>query len=294
MVRTLGWAESMVGDRYSGTLSEMQETFSAMPEDSSVLEFYYTKSEMFSYMFRMSIDSYVNWETCETSFDSGRFRSALEFVNSFPAEFHGFDFEGGEERVEEEAADRWRSGQQMLSLQFIASPASVQALNAVFGRGGQAALVGYPTEDGGIGSFFQVQGRKTAMASTCRNKEAAWEFIRQVLLPQFHYTVRYIPINRTDYDKVIQWDVKRPKHISYTNYGFFAGNIMYPSRRVSDAEIERYEDFINRIDRIDLYDATLYNIVYEACGPYFAGDRSLDETIRLVENRVQLYVNESR
>ena len=58
--------------------------------------------------------------------------------------------------------------------------------------------------------------------------------------------------------------------------------------------VRRFTDFVNHIDKIDLYDTTIYDLVQEQCGPYFAGDMTMDETIRLIENRVGLYVNEQR
>lgn len=57
-------------------------------------------------------------------------------------------------------------------------------------------------------------------------------------------------------------------------------------------EVDRFEDLFNSIETINLYDPTVYDIVYEACGPYFAGDKTIDETITLIQNRVSLYLNE--
>jgi hypothetical protein len=36
------------------------------------------------------------------------------------------------------------------------------------------------------------------------------------------------------------------------------------------------------------------DLVTEAAGPYFAGDRTLDDTLRLLANRVSLYLNEQK
>ena len=35
-------------------------------------------------------------------------------------------------------------------------------------------------------------------------------------------------------------------------------------------------------------------LVLETCGPYVSGDKSLDETVALVQNRVGLYVSEQK
>ncbi len=66
---------------------------------------------------------------------------------------------------------------------------------------------------------------------------------------------------------------------------------MHPA---TEEEITGYEDFVNQINRIQIYDDVIYNIVQELSGPYFAGDKTLDETIALIQNRVTLYVNENR
>lgn len=39
---------------------------------------------------------------------------------------------------------------------------------------------------------------------------------------------------------------------------------------------------------------TLTKLVVEACGPYFSGDKSLDETAALVQNRMGLYISEQK
>lgn len=41
-----------------------------------------------------------------------------------------------------------------------------------------------------------------------------------------------------------------------------------------------------------IYDPT-YDIVWEECGAYFAGDRTAWETAEIIQNRVQLYLDET-
>ncbi len=41
-------------------------------------------------------------------------------------------------------------------------------------------------------------------------------------------------------------------------------------------------------------DDKIRGIIYEQFPPYRAGDKSLDETIRNIQGRVELYVNEQR
>ena len=45
---------------------------------------------------------------------------------------------------------------------------------------------------------------------------------------------------------------------------------------------------------MELCDKAVFDIVQESLGPYFAGDRTLDETVALVQNRVGLYLSEQK
>ncbi len=313
-VNTLVGEERIVGNRYTWNLSELQASFASMPDESTVLEYYLTKSEMFPYVFQMSLDSYLDWETGEDRFDSDSFRAALEFVNSFPDTFSSLNFEGGRQKAMEVAEERVRYGQQMLSMHDIANVAWVQALDKVYGRGEKVAFVGYPTEDGSAGSAFVIQGRKLSMSSTCRDKEAAWEFLREMLLPRFRnpkgavMSTQGISLNLIDYNLQKDWSTKPLDWYGGNHFDFF---IDYTSdnflslikereasgvkvRRVTPTEAERYEDFISHVEKIDLYDTDLYDIVYEACGPYLSGDRSMEDTIRNIQNKVKIYWNENR
>lgn len=300
-VNTLIGDSRVVGSRYSWTLEELLDTLDSMPQGSTALEYYLTKSEMFDYVFRMSLDSYVDWETEELSFDSDKFRAALEFVNSFPDSVPSLEFEGGWEDAQLEVGDRVRHGEQMLSVQDIAQLFEVYALDWVYAHNSQVAFIGYPMEDGSAGSVFNIQGTKLAMSSTCKNKDAAWELIRRKLTRQFTNSISAvffwgIPVNRLDFDAVKQAAVRPPhdrRYQGYTYY-FFNYSIKVWLRRVQLGVVSRFNDFVNHIDKIDLYDTTIYDLVREQSGPYFAGDKALDETIRLIENRVGLYVNEQK
>ena len=49
----------------------------------------------------------------------------------------------------------------------------------------------------------------------------------------------------------------------------------------------------NSIDSIYGYDTSIYNIIEDQIGAYFAGDKDLDATASEIQNRVQLYMGEN-
>lgn len=291
-ISTLAGAESLVGDRHSWTLEDVRSALAAMPEDSTILDYCYTKQDVFYAIFRMDLDSYIDWETGRCSFDGENFRAALEFIDQ--NYLSTFDWGANADvDVNEEISRRRIEGRQMLSMEDLRELARIQVLDAVFD--GQAAFVGYPMEDGSTGSAFFPSYPRLAMSSICRNKEAAWDFIRQVLLPRYGKQAAQImafPINRNDYEKVI--DAAKDRSSPQRKYELFYRGPSIVLHPATDEECQRFEDFYNSINKIELYDDNIYDIVWEACVPYFAGDKTLDETVELVQRRVSLYVNEQR
>ena len=65
-------------------------------------------------------------------------------------------------------------------------------------------------------------------------------------------------------------------------------------RPLTEEESQRHRDLVNHTTLLYWPDDELSNIVWDSIGPYLAGDRSLDDTVALVQNRAQLYVNEMR
>lgn len=290
-ISTLAGDAAVVGDRQSWSLEELQAAYSAMPEGSTVLPYIYRKIDVFSYMLPMCLDGYVDWDTGQCSFDNDHFRSILEFINSFPSEVDW----SSTEAVNAEISDRRQNGLQMLSCEFIDSVDRMVFIDAQYR--GNASFVGYPLGDGSTGSCFIIAGNRTAISSACRNKDAAWEFIRRTLLPRYseemlrsQRTQVRIPVNRLLYHLANKVDSEREAHKTML---FVEGPVVELAPATQE-DVQRLDDLVNSINKIELCDAVIYDIVLEQCGPYFAGDKTLDETVDMIQRRVGLYVNENR
>ena len=183
-VNTLVGAESVVGNRSSWTMEELREAFALMPDESTVLTYYYDRDMMFDDIFNMSLDGYVDWESGQCCFDSDAFRSDLEFINSFPSEVSW----ASEEELNDKINEQMLTGRQMLDWVWFRYPIDIQELDSIYGSiyGSRASFVGFPVADGSVGSSFSIVGRKLAMSSSCKNKEACWEFLRQMFLPRYN------------------------------------------------------------------------------------------------------------
>ncbi len=300
-IQTLVGAESIVGNRYSWTIEELLDAYASMSEGSTIMEMdMLRKQDVFRRLFYLSAEDYVDWNTGECFYDSEQFRSTLEFINNnFPDEISNELAAMDTEELSAESMEWILSGRQMLSSTVLARPRNIQEIDTIFGAGGRAAFVGYPTEDGSVGSYFYIRGRSLGMSTYCQHKEAAWDFLREVLLPQYN-DIRsldnpnvdkfHVPLNLNDYQLLKRYDMTV---ISPDGAPYYMGPILR-YHKATQEEVDRFDYLMNSIDKINLYDRKIYDIAYETASAYFAGDKTLDETVALLQNRVGLYVNENR
>ena len=185
---------------------------------------------------------------------------------------------------------------------------------------GYASFIGYPAEEG-AGSYFHMWN-EVAVSASCAHKEGAWAFVRQQLLPEGLEPIKAgdtlyssrtgFPINRaafesamrpedpwfrtTDGEYILDSDGERiemPTDDTMVRVGIPVKMAVYPTP-LSEEQIDRFMELYNAIDRFDGSDGSLMSIVTEQAEPYFAGDKSLDETVDLIQRRAPLYVNENR
>ena len=311
-ISTVTGSPSVVGDRTSWTLQDLQDALAKMPEGCAVFNEYNTKSNILTLVMSMNLDSFLNWDTGECRFDSEEFKALLAFCDNFPLEY---DWESNQSDDYDEPT-RIAEGRQMLVTEHISDFKSIQMQKAIFG--GDITYIGFPVEDGGVGSSFSVNSG-LAMSASCADKEGAWTYMRQLLLPQYagnenasHWGGHNgFPSNKADF----QWMAEQsmipdgyktdedgnqildedgnPIEESHSTWGI-GNNFTISVYATKQEEYDQIMDLYNQVDRMSGSDNNVYDIVTEVSGSYFAGDRSLDDAASLIQNKVTTYVNESR
>ena len=308
-IYTLIGRESVVGAHYGWTLDDMMDAYAAMPEGSTIMRYNMTKQEVFYNLLCNSLERFVDRATGKCTFDSVEFRSLVGFLETLP------DEAGYEEphAAEDEVMRRIKNGTQMLEGMSISWAHDVCFSDSIFQE--RAAFVGYPTADGSSGSFFYQTGTVLAMSSTCQNKEAAWEYIRMLVTPLLNRTnvvsrnvshrVAHTQINLNDYEVICSYQLdymakccrlnsKNPQEAFWSLYHFRYGPKVYLMDIMTEKDIQRHRELIDHTTQLFWPEDELANTVWETLGPYFAGDRTLDDTIALIQNRVGLYLNEQK
>ena len=312
-------AARTVGDTMSWTLTDLQEALATMPEGCTIFGDGDTKDGMLSQILAMNMDSFVEWEEGMCHFDSDTFKSLLKFCNSFPTEF---DWERVDwKEYEENYVDvtvRMAEGAQMLSWVYLGDFTDLQTYKDVLN--GDVTYVGCPMEDGSVGSSFAIDSGY-AMTSACKDKEGAWSFMRQMLLPKAEEAartsnsgkvVRYnfggFPVNKSDFNQYLKSNMTvdyetdengevlkdengEPIKIAQSGRWLDADNALYVYAATQE-EVDQVMALYDAITTTYNYDERIYNIISDMAGAYFAGDRSLDDTVTQIQSRVNLYMNE--
>ena len=308
---TLTGRASVVGERYSWTLEDMMDIYAAMPEGSTIMRYNMTKHDVFYNLLCNSLEEFVDRETGECSFDSEKFLALVGFLETLPDEA---DDEKAWE-AEENVIRRIKDGTQMLEGMQISWPRDICHSDSVFQE--RAALLGYPTGDGSSGSFFHLTGTVLAMSSTCRNKEAAWDYIRQLITPRLRKNERSFladanrnrlcntPVSLNDYEALCWYELRYvadtirlhpddPLEWLVTKQHFQYGPEIYFMDFLTEKDLQRHRELIDHTTRLFWPEDDLADIVWMTLGSYFAGDRTLDDTIGLIQNRVTIYINEQK
>ncbi len=309
-IRTAAGAAKVVGEGMSWTLDDLMAALEAMPEGCSVFSEGDTKESMLNNVMAMQMDNFVDWSTGECWFDSEGFVSLLEFCNTFPLKY---DWSQVDYDFYEDENTRLVNGRQLLSVEYLYDFQALQIKKAMFG--GDVSYIGYPREDGGVGSSFAFESG-VAMATTCKDKEGAWAFIRQTLLPQsgeeeeyFYFRGWGFPVNRHDFERMAE-QYMTPQYIldengepvldengepieqSQGGIGWGNGE-MVELYATTQEEYDQIMALYHAIDTVYNYDESIYSIVLEVAQRYFNEDISAQAAADQIQSRVKIYVNEN-
>lgn len=273
---TVVGAESVVGDRTAWTAEEMWAALADMPEGSLAMPS--SREQVLREMLQMFWGRLVDVEKGTCGFDSEEFREILTFCARFPEEGVSYD-------VREEML---REGNLMLERRYPNSFWSLQQIRTEFG--GEVSFVGLPNPWGEVGSSFNLNGG-LAMTSAGKHKEGAWSFLRTMLLPHEQGGSPFgwqFPTNKESFEKMAQMDGNG----KYA-YSDSSGRTHF-YKKPTQAEYDQVMALYESVDSVYRWDDSLGEIIMEIAGAYFSGDKTLDETVELIQNRAQLYVNEQK
>lgn len=291
-ILTAAGRTDVVGDRVSWTWADLREAMEAMPEGGTVfgeLE----RPALLDALLPVTADALVDREAGTVREEA--LRSFLEFCGAVPLRTE----------VVEDIYTAALDGEVLLlpaELTRLDSGAEIQMYTTAFG--GKCSYVGYPREDGGAGSFFRLWDG-IAMTTACKDKEAAWSFLREAFLPKYPTGIYFgpaLPISRTDFDRMVEIaagpmldETGQPMESEGMAWSFMPdSDLAIPIRPVTQEEYDHFMVLFNAVDQVYDPDEELTAIIREEACAYLAGKQALEDAVRLIENRARLYLNETK
>lgn len=283
-ITTIAGPASIVGTEPGWTYDEMYAALDQMPEGCELFSLGTTRSDVFSSICMLNLSRFVDWTTGECSFDSDDFISLMEFANRFP---ETFDWEHHEWTNEDSDAYRIKEGRQLLLTVSLPDAYNYNYYSEMFN--GDMALKGFPDVPGS-GAVFNMNGTSLAIASTCKNQDAAWSFVRTLLTREYQENNTYgFCTNRELCEENIQSMVGE----SYYSYDQVTGEEKEIIFTQENADL--ITDLINNTSMVADYNTSQINdIINEEVAYYFSGEKTAQDVAATIQNRVSIYVNEQR
>jgi ABC-type glycerol-3-phosphate transport system substrate-binding protein len=224
-------------------------------------------------------DIYMNRETLNCNFTDSDFTRWLEFSAGLPDEY--------EFCISEEAMQH---GELMMGIDWYpAKPGCCGFYNTVMD--GEARFVGFPTSEGDKISLAPES--MAAVSATTPHMEEAMEFIRYIVRGGHQGST--CPVNESLADEYIERQIEKgreniEKHGGISLAAMGGGRI--ESSLSPEEDIGLQCGLIDRIDRLELIDDTLLELVLRECRPFWAGQNSAEQTARNIEAKVGIYLSE--
>lgn len=244
----------------------------------------FTGADFIHYALSFTEDDYLDRSAGVCNFESESFYEVLSVAAALP-----------EESDDQETSEYLMAmdGRMSVFLRVTGLPVmDLVAWDKVFD--GKTTLKGFPSSKGtGVSARAQI---RVGVSAESEYQREALGFIDFLLSDEYQRVAemnQYLPVVDEKMEENILASIEE-----YTNeplclmqYDMGVENILEcsPPR---ESTFEDVRSLIDRIDRIDGADESVYAIIMDEAAAYFAGDKTAQEAAELIQSRVSIYVSE--
>lgn len=141
--------------------------------------------------------------------------------------------------------------------------------------GSKLSVIGYPTVDGSCGTDFGLNV-PIGICSRSKNAEGSWAYIKYVLTGGSGTGIGmpvYVPYLQTQINEALQEE---------SDDGI----------KLTQADVDRFETLLSKVKTVAVYDETILGIIESEAAPFFAGQKTAEETAKIIQSKVSLYIAE--
>ncbi len=283
-VVTLTGDPDVVGSEPGWTWQEFEAVTAAHP--AAVPIHRQGRDLILNYLIQLGGDRYIDYTSNTARLDSPEFIRLLEASAAYPPGVIG--------PITDTKADM-AAGKALLELELLRGFRGIWASEYTFD--GPVVFKGFPN-DTGSGSAIQADLR-FGINAACEKPEAAWAFLRTLLMPQFQKTLRIgLPSNRQALeakaaqamDPTAPVGGAIPMYLDYNN--LTREQSEYFNQPATQAQVDQLMALIESADVLYERDAATFDIIREEAEYFYNGVRTAAEAAAIMQNRVQTYLDE--
>ncbi len=286
-------------DKDNWTFDEMVEIYDGL---SSKMDFIASasKENVFS-MLCYNTDSFVDYKNGTCSFDSPEFIKYLEFCDRFPKEDEIINWDTA---TDDEMQEYWSKTENAVrndkcllsSLYFNDFRSYARTKQAEFGE--DISLVGAPSSNGS-GSSINLNANFAILESS-PSKEACWNLISGFFSDDYYSKNSWeLPVRVSAFEKMADEAMSRPywtdENGKKTEYDdtYYMGDKEYTIKPLTQEERDYFLDFIKNVSTIsNSYSLDITQIIEEESQAFFNGEKTAEETAKMIQNRASILVSE--
>ncbi len=305
-VRTVSGKTSVVGSASGWNMDEFNAVLAKYPD--SLPFFDVTQTVMLDNICTITADQFIDKNTGKCNFDSEGFIKVLQFAKTLssksvwedgggiPIDMYSKDM-GNDFWTEMETA--YRENRVLLQVEYFNSFRGYwQLMKGTYGE--DINFIGFPT-DSRNGSAVNPTF-KLAMSAKSKLSEGAWQFLRYFLTDEYQNTItNEFPVKLSRIDALAK-EAMQPYSWTDETTGEV---IVYPSEwwiggesivigEITQEYVDIVKNYLRSLTQVVRYDTSMMNIINEEAAAFFAGSKSAEETAKIIQNRVSIYVSESR
>lgn len=289
--------KELVGDRDSITMEECDSIVKGLGKDATIFGSTYSRESFVSEFMAYCGNDFIDKKTGKCSFDSDEFKTFLTKAKDFPKS-DDIDYSGYDESYWAEQVMQYRNNKTLLYSAYFGSLTELKY--TIQGQiGGDVSYVGYPSAQNG-GAAIGAGDYCFALNAKSEYLQGSWDFIKYYLSDEYQSSEdRWgCPVLKSAVKSDLQKNTEKNVYVdeitgeeyNYDNFWTESGEIPYEP--MSQAQVDAFYNYICSITNTSYADTDVMNIINEEAEAFFVGQKPVEEVVKIIQSKVQLYINE--
>lgn len=252
------------------TIDELIDYVSSCGSDKNIFPPNLTKQEMWNWVCNLCVDAFTDIKQGKCNFNEPAFYELLQACNSLPSTTSNID------------------NNALISPEQIGNVLRMSVFDSNYNS--VYTFVGCPTGGLSNGSAFELV-QSFSMSNTSEHKDGVWEF--------FLFTMRPDIINLGKVSSTLCIPASEKQFTALVNQAMGDGYLMYMGTipeyiKVSSTTIDKITELIEKTDIVFGQYPEIIDIMVTEAAKYFSGDKTIKETIDMIQSRASIVMSEKK